>query len=83
MTKIEIPRHLIEKIDPEKKMDVNWIDVKLSDGSTEESLVVRGGQFITGKASGPDGEGELRFSAAEIVDIRPHRFGITKLLKRR
>jgi len=66
---IEIPQHLIEKIGPEKKMDVHWVDVKLSDGTTVENLVVRGGQFITGKATDPNGEGKLMFSAADISDM--------------
>ena len=54
------------------KMDVHWVDVKLRDGQVLRNLVVRGGRFITGRDSDPEGEGPLDFSVEDIDDIRRH-----------
>jgi len=73
MSKIEIPEHLRFKLGPDMKMDVHWIDVKLSDGRTFSRLVVRGGRFITGRANDENGEAPLPFGSADIADIRRER----------
>ncbi len=51
-------------------MDVHWIDVKLRDGRRLYKLVVRGGRYITGRDTDPDGEGELDFNANDLVKVR-------------
>jgi len=69
--KIEIPVHLREKLGPEIKMDVHWVDARLRDGRIYRKLVVRGGRYITGFVDDPNGEGDLPFLATEITDINP------------
>ncbi len=70
MARIEIPNHLLSKLGPEMKMDCHWIDVKLKSGKVFRKLVVRGGRYITGRASDQNGEGPLPFSTADIARIR-------------
>jgi hypothetical protein len=70
MAKIEVPRHLTPKLGPEMKMDVHWVDVKLHDGRLFTNLVLRGGLYITGRDTDPNGEGDLPFMAADILNIR-------------
>lgn len=70
MAKIKIPQQLTCKLGPEMKMDVHWVDVKLRDGRKFINLVVRGGSYITGRDTDPNGEGDLPFTAADVQDIR-------------
>ena len=72
MAKIEIPDKLIDALGPEMKMDVHWIDVKLISGVRFKNLVVRGGRYITGRASDFNGEGELPFNSQDIAAVRRH-----------
>jgi hypothetical protein len=72
MSALKLPPHLAEKLGPEMKMDVHWVDVKLRDGRTFTNLVVRGGAYITGRESDPDGEGELPFGVNEVARVRRH-----------
>jgi hypothetical protein len=74
MAKIVIPEPLRYKLGSEMKMDIHWIDVKLSNGRTLKNLVVRSGTYITGHANDPNGEGALPFSSADIKAIRRHSF---------
>ena len=60
------------KLGPEMKMDVHWIDVRLKSGKVLRNLAVRGGRYITGSASDPDGEGSVLFVATDIQDVRRH-----------
>lgn len=71
MAEIKIPDSLLAKIGPDMKMDTHWIDVKLKDGRIFRRLVVRGGQFITGRHCDPNGEGVLSFDSDDVADIRP------------
>jgi hypothetical protein len=70
MAKIEIPQELRKKLGNEMKMDIHWIDVKLKNKKTYKKLVVRGGRFITGSSSDPDGIGDLDFTSSDIFDLR-------------
>ena len=70
MTQIELPQHLRSKLGPEMKMDIHWVDVKTSAGEIYRGVVVRGGRYITGFKSHPNGEGDVPFDAGEIVKIR-------------
>jgi len=70
MSKIAIPQHLLAHLGPEMKMDVHWVDVLLKDRSKRKGLVVRGGHFITGNKSDPQGEGPLDFGTDDILNIR-------------
>jgi hypothetical protein len=70
MAKIEIREELMNALGPEMKMDVHWVDVKLHDGREFKNLVVRGGRFITGRESDPNGEGELPFTSENIARVR-------------
>lgn len=72
MAKIELTERLREDLGPEMKMDFHWVDVKLHDGRVIKNLEVRGGRYITGRRDDPNGEGDLRFTAAEIKKLRPH-----------
>lgn len=72
MAKIEIPKSMRNELGPEMKMDVHWVDVKLHDGRAFKNLVVRGGAYITGRASDQNGEGGLPFSTTDIRTIRRH-----------
>jgi hypothetical protein len=74
MSKIPIPEFLLDKLGPEMKMDIHWIDVRLHDRRLFKNLVVRGSRYITGHANDPDGEGLLPFSAADIQSIRRTSF---------
>ena len=73
-SKIEIPAGLISKLGPEMKMDTHWIDVKLADGNVYPKMVVKGGRFITGSANEKDGEGDVPFKSADIINIRRQSF---------
>ncbi|WP_155874940.1 hypothetical protein [Desulfuromonas sp. AOP6] len=70
MNKIELPEHLRAKLGPEMKMDIHWVDVKTATGGTYRGVVVRGGRYITGLKSHPNGEGTVPFQANDIVKIR-------------
>ena len=51
----------------------SWkVDVRLNDGRVFKRLVIREGWCITGRASDPNGEGDLPFVAADIKKVRPH-----------
>jgi hypothetical protein len=71
MAKIEIHENLLKKIGPSIAMDIHLIDVKLFDGRVFKKLVVRGGVYITGYQSAPNGESELDFKKEDIKKIRP------------
>lgn len=70
MSRIAIPEELIGALGPEMKMDVHWIDVRLSDGRQFNGLVVQGGRYITGRESDANGEGVLPFESEHIARIR-------------
>jgi hypothetical protein len=70
MSKVEIPDELLPKLGAEMKMDVHWVDVKLTDGSVFPKMVVRGGRFITGCSTDSNGEGHVQFETAQISSIR-------------
>jgi hypothetical protein len=70
MSNIPIPEHLLGHLGPEMKMDVHWVDVLLKDQSMRKGLVVRGGQFITGRKADPQGEGTLDFASEDILNVR-------------
>jgi hypothetical protein len=72
MAALKLPPHLAQKLGPEMKMDVHWVDVKLRDGRTFMNLVVRGGSFVTGRNTDPNGEGELPFVADDVASVRRH-----------
>jgi len=67
---IPIPENLLDDLGPEMKMDVHWVDVKLSSGARFNNLVVRGGRYLTGRAEDPNGVGDLPFSSQDIVAVR-------------
>ena len=70
MSKVEIPDKFLSKLGAEMKMDVHWIDVKLTDGSVFPKMVVRGGRFITGNSKDHDGQGNVTFQSSQILSIR-------------
>jgi hypothetical protein len=70
MAKIEIPEEFLKKIGPSIAMDVHLVDVKLFDGRVFKKLVVRGGRYITGYQSAPNGESELDFRMEDIKKVR-------------
>jgi hypothetical protein len=74
MARIEIPEALREKLGPDMKMDVHWIDVKLRSGQVLKNLEVRGGRYITGRADDQNGVGDLPFSTQDIKKIRRRSF---------
>lgn len=69
---LELPETLRRELGPEMKMDVHWVDVKLRNGEVFRNLVVRGGRYLTGRATDPDGEGSLPFAVGEIAALRRH-----------
>lgn len=72
MAALKLPTHLTQKLGPEMKMDVHWVDVTLRDGRTFMNLVLRGGAFLTGRDTDPNGEGELPFISDDVAKIRRH-----------
>jgi hypothetical protein len=62
--------HLVQKIGPEMKMDVHYVDVKLREGRVFTNVVVRGGSYITGFSE--ESARELPFVADDIAKIRRH-----------
>lgn len=74
MAKIAIPESMRRQVEPQMKMDVHWIDVKLDNGSSVKNLVVRGGAYITGQAEDWNGEGALSFSSFDIKTIRRNSY---------
>ena len=72
MAHIELPSICRSKLGSEMKMDVHWIDVQLKDRRVFRNLVVRGGAFITGRASDTNGDGDLGFTSSDILRIRRH-----------
>jgi hypothetical protein len=74
MAKIQIPEKYITKIGAPMQMDVHWVDVKLKDGRKFRKLVVRGGQYITGRYQDKTGESDLDFSTDDILKIRRSSF---------
>jgi hypothetical protein len=69
LAKLELSEAQCAKLGPEHKMDVHWVDVKLRDGRKRYRMAVRGGRYVTG--DGPNGEGDLDFESADIVELRP------------
>jgi len=69
---VEVPAHLRERLGPEMKMDVHWVDVKLRSGLRLYNLVVRGGRFFAGFATQADGEGIVPFTSGDVVAVRRH-----------
>jgi len=70
MARIEIPEGLGDQLGPETAMDLHVVHVVLKDGRKFRNLAVRGGRFITGKASAPNGESDLDFDSQETVRIK-------------
>jgi hypothetical protein len=70
MARIEIPNKLLDCLGPSMSMDIHWVDVKLKDGRIYRKLVVRGGKYITGRTSDPEGIGMLEFSSGDIYKVR-------------
>lgn len=52
--------------------DSSKVDVRLNDGRVFKCLVIREGWCITGRASDPNGEGNLPFEASDIKRVRRH-----------
>jgi hypothetical protein len=74
MAALKLPPTLIQRLGPEMKMDTHWVDVKLRDGRTFMNLVVRGGAYLTGRHSDPNGEDELPFRVEDVASLRRHAF---------
>ena len=66
----KIPDKLLEKVPPEVKMDVTYIDVKLKNDKIVKNITVRGGSYITSKKYDFDEKEPLGFSVDDIADIR-------------
>ena len=69
---VEVPAHLRERLSPEMKMGVHWVNVKLRCGLRLYNLVVRGGRFFAGFVTQADGEGIVPLASEDVVPVRPH-----------
>ncbi len=52
------------------KMDVHWVDIKVTNGIVYPKMVVRGGRFITGFTTDVNEESNIPFNSRDISNIR-------------
>jgi len=79
MAHIEIPRHLLSRLDFDRDFDCHLIDVELKDGRVYRGLVIKGDCYISGRSQDVNGEGTLPFSDLDICNIQRHVFAFGRL----
>ncbi len=73
MTSIILPTHLRAKLGPEMKMDVRWVDVKLTDGTKFLNLVCSRGNCDHGKSRRSERRGNISICIGKHRCLAPGR----------